>query len=1297
MWKRANAPEQEIARDRRTGGRALTRTNTYADTHGDSGLKKMPRDRSLFARPPGATALGMEALEASSAEARRDDMHMLSSDRFQSRLEQEQKRRRFKRRAAMERVTAETEARGTMQYRLNVKAADIGKNDPEFNYFRGLMPGDLLFQFFAPRPRLSPESREEIRPTSSGRRLRRPRELARGGKASNQHPRKVDPKRLQIWMPDTVVYCGRDGPMWLYSHSDGYVYRSHMFDSRELLRRVGNSKFPDDVVAVRKESVFMPVDEAAASGGIAGGTTSLAGGGAAEDGLLNNDGGGGDSPTPAQAFSFDGNQSRVVSTRELDDIVTQMGSANDDKVFAIQRYIKCSGPQAFMIRSVLQRGKQPYAWMVSNRAHFDDNWGGDEQATVSSLSELASGSAGPNGVAGSGAVSTLAGESARAKKSVSSAALTARYCTDMHTTGACTFAHLRGRAAAPSANLNMRILKYLERAIGRPIETMAADFIRDAHGDLWFLQVKAFRFAILSPPRPLALSRASRNAFLHSQGGRTELSETLQHLQKRAELRHFRNGEHGGSKLSAYHDGQSTEPVALRRREQVVHRMARCRFCMIHHLPDELPFTMTRKMIQDTEQHLQARVGVARFQRLFGGRDTVAFASAKSALYQPYHVCKLCYALYQSEMKLKQVSGKFATILCTNAATGLFAESSANLTSSSGARMTKSAVAAHNRAKSHGVGRKALRGVFGNQMNDLLTSVRTDRFLNDSAVALYRMIIVFHAVHDLPEAIFEENAAAIGGDEEFGSGGSGGVRSGRRHEYFLRYNMCGHIVELDLDIDSAVDNVVPIRALRMHYMFTRDGDIAGNVTGGLNVHRPQGARKREGTRRSSGGTSLVRGGGRGLSGSRRIDKFISSCEFIHVKLLRCLSSHDSSPPLRQMNTSGGRVSRSSSERPPRWHAKELGEAKLPLKQFKSSFVNKHDVFAPMGLELGMCSLRATIGLELTRSDVNSAVLLSDPGLREVHSVYVPSPGFRTTDPLPRDWFEVLREPPFNGSLLQNPASEQIWQQPRGYDRKLLAGNHKNNVHASGEFLAEGKLKGEKEERAAVVAATAPSSAAASALSDAEPIWHITLQVHSLHNIPGAAGTTDNDESLFCLYSFLGKQVRSRAVRATLSTRENEGKDEGEGDERKVPADVQILHTENLYLQCTWVKLQSYFRDNPTLQIDVHRLSDDGANAKVSAAEHVDDAPVFSSYINLEDFASLKTIDGTYDMICIGNNSSRAETGESITAKPPYLAASLYLVPVDPEVPAEAEDEDEERRRVGLRVRRLPNAAREQSF
>ena len=50
------------------------------------------------------------------------------------------------------------------------------------------------------------------------------------------------------------------------------------------------------------------------------------------------------------------------------------------------------------------------------------------------------------------------------------------------------------------------------------------------------------------------------------------------------------------------------------------------------------------------------------------------------------------------------------------------------------------------------------------------------------------------------------------------------------------------------------------------------------------------------------------------------------------------------------------------------------------------------MYLPMGLELGMCSLRATIGLELTRRDVNAAILLSDLSLREVHYVHM-LPGF----------------------------------------------------------------------------------------------------------------------------------------------------------------------------------------------------------------------------------------------------------------------------------------------------------------
>ena len=503
-------------------------------------------------------------------------------------------------------------------------------------------------------------------------------------------------------------------------------------------------------------------------------------------------------------------------------------------------------------------------------------------------------------------------------------------------------------------------------------------------------------------------------------------------------------------------------------------------------------------------------------------------------------------------------------------------------------------------------------------------------------------------------------------------------------------------------------------------MFTRDSSTAEQATsqmGGVDVRRPQGARTRRGTRRASGGTSLVGAAGGGTVGSRRIDKFITSCEFIHVKLLRCAPDRDSARRKMRMGSSGGGMSASASSLPPRWHAEELGEAKLPLKQFKSSYVNKHDVFAPMGLELGMCSLRATIGLELTRRDVNSAVLLSDPGLREVHSVYVPSPGFRTTDPLPRDWFEVLREPPFHGTQQRGAVQEESRrQQPDNYEMKRRGGygssttttSNNNYTYDSGEPLPEGMMKEMKEEHAtaaeaaaAVTATASPShgptlalasSSSAPALHGAEPIWHITLQVHSLHNIP-RGGTATDDESLFCQYSFLGKIVRSQVARASPANREGEGEIDGEGDEGETSADLQILHTEELFLQCTWVKLQRYFQDNPTLQIDVHRPVG-GADIKFNAAEYTDMTPAFSSYLNLEDFATLKTIDGTYDMICIDNKTSGFGYA---AAAPPYLAASLYLAPADSapdsEVRADVEEEDGERRD-GARVRRLPNAGRD---
>ena len=396
--------------------------------------------------------------------------------------EREQKEEEYRkelRRATLLGLSAAKQARKQQQYQALIKAVSIGQEDSQFSYERGLLPGDLLFQFLAPKQPVDIETGHEKKPEGK----KRPRSLSQSKSvAADRNSRKVNLRRLRMWVPDTIVYCGRDGPMWLYTHSDGYVYRSHSFDAASLIRRISTPKTPNKIVAVRKESVFIAVEK--------GNAVARA----------------------RQTYTFDGNNARVINTRELDDIVTQMGSMNDDNVFTLQRYIKCHGPQAFLLRSFYQTGKKPYAWMISNRTHFTDPWDGQTNTRNKN---------GGNGEIEDGS----GGGSTQIKNKLSSTALTKRFCTDIQTAGACTFTRLTGRAAHPTAELTNRIHQHLQRAIGRPIEILVCDFIRDVRGDLWFLQIKAFKFLVLHPP--LLLSKHSRAVYLHSQGGHTDLDAPL--------------------------------------------------------------------------------------------------------------------------------------------------------------------------------------------------------------------------------------------------------------------------------------------------------------------------------------------------------------------------------------------------------------------------------------------------------------------------------------------------------------------------------------------------------------------------------------------------------------------------------------------------------------------------------------------------------------------------------------------------------------------------------------------------
>ena len=100
----------------------------------------MPRSRNMFEKPPGRTTLREEALEPSAKEMLREDVISLGSDRFQSRLEQEQQRRQRIRRAAMERASAQTAARSSQKYQMNfIRLCMVNINLVGLNLTSGLI------------------------------------------------------------------------------------------------------------------------------------------------------------------------------------------------------------------------------------------------------------------------------------------------------------------------------------------------------------------------------------------------------------------------------------------------------------------------------------------------------------------------------------------------------------------------------------------------------------------------------------------------------------------------------------------------------------------------------------------------------------------------------------------------------------------------------------------------------------------------------------------------------------------------------------------------------------------------------------------------------------------------------------------------------------------------------------------------------------------------------------------------------------------------------------------------------
>ena len=97
-------------------------------------------------------------------------------------------------------------------------------------------------------------------------------------------------------------------------------------------------------------------------------------------------------------------------------------------------------------------------------------------------------------------------------------------------------------------------------------------------------------------------------------------------------------------------------------------RCVKCRFCDLDFSLAQLPYKMTLKMIKDTQRRLQLRMARPKFVKLFGDKKVKKDASRRSSsdrtnLYRAYDVCKACYKLYQSDVKLQVLEKKFSSAL----------------------------------------------------------------------------------------------------------------------------------------------------------------------------------------------------------------------------------------------------------------------------------------------------------------------------------------------------------------------------------------------------------------------------------------------------------------------------------------------------------------------------------------------------------------------------------------------------------------------------------------------------------
>ena len=142
----------------------------------------------------------------------------------------------------------------------------------------------------------------------------------------NSEKGKPPKARLKLYIPDTIILNDLDTNYWIYTDIEGYVTRIEEVDSDVIEKFRSLEKDENELIGVSKIPIM-------------------------KDKRLGE------------------NQLTLLNLDELEKCLFSKSGSQ----MAIQRYIKCRGPKAFVCRSVWRRDKPPYIYILTNKANYHDD------------------------------------------------------------------------------------------------------------------------------------------------------------------------------------------------------------------------------------------------------------------------------------------------------------------------------------------------------------------------------------------------------------------------------------------------------------------------------------------------------------------------------------------------------------------------------------------------------------------------------------------------------------------------------------------------------------------------------------------------------------------------------------------------------------------------------------------------------------------------------------------------------------------------------------------------------------